>query len=119
MKNKSNIETTMDDNDFVMFKTTCDCNSDNHSLTVIVEKLGENDYRPLVSLYFKCSRVDKDSNFFKNMWKRIKDSLQILFTGYLDIDEEFIFRDNDHLKDFRNTLEEAINQVESVGKTKV
>ena len=114
MKNKSNIETERDDEDFIMFKTTCDCSSNDHSVGVIVETLGKDDKRPLVSLYFKCGRRDHyiNTNIFQRIFRRISDSLKILFTGYLDLDEEFIFRDTKHLRDFRNTLEEAIKQVE-------
>lgn len=114
MENKSNIEIERDEDDFIMFKTTCDCSCNNHSIGVIVEKLDKKDTRPLVSLYFECGWREHYINFniFQRFWQRIKAALKILFTGELYLDEEFIFRDINHLREFRNTLEEAILQIE-------
>ena len=117
---KSNVEILCDYEDFVEFRTTCQCCSDNHELTVIVEDWNEKDKssppRPMVSFCFTCGRYENsiDDNFFKRLINRFKDALKIIFTGELHLDGDFIFRDDEtnHLKDFRNTLDEAIKQVE-------
>ena len=119
---KRNIEVIYDSDDFVEFRTTCQCCSDDHELTVIVEvedwnkKDKNSPSRPMVLLCFKCGRFEDPvhDNFFKRLWKRIKDACKILFTGYLDLEGDFIFRDDEtnHLRDFRSALGEAITQVE-------
>ena len=55
---RSNIEVQRDMNDFVMFKTTCECCSSDHTMTVVVEKWGSDDSLPMVSIYYKCACID-------------------------------------------------------------
>ena len=119
MKNKNKIEMVMDKKDFIMFKTTCQCTDDNHTISVVVEAINKDDPKPLVSLFYGCGWREEQIynnntiiNIFQRFWQRIKAALKILFTGELYLDEEFIFRDTQHLREFRNTLEEAILQVE-------
>ena len=133
---RSDIEITMDDNDFIMFKTTCNCSSDDHNLTVIVEK--DEPGNPMFTLYFKTNWNDGWNNSYphgwdKNekilrrlkryafdipryyvikIWQRVKVASKILFTGWFDVDDEFMFRNPEHATNFRKTLEEAIEQVE-------
>ena len=122
---KSNSEILYDSDDFVEFRTTCQCCSDNHELTIIVEDWNKKDKnspsRPMVSFYFNCGRYENsiDDNLFKRLINRFKDAFKIIFTGELHLDGNFIFRDDEtnHLRDFRNTLNEAIQQVENCKQT--
>ncbi len=120
---KSNVEVTKDFKTFVIFQSTCECGDSDHTLRVMVEDWGEKWNEPknvMATFFFKCGRFETniEDSFFKRMWYRIKDACKILFTGYLVLDEEFIFRDREHLKDFTNTLEEAVNQIEEYVKSK-
>ena len=114
MEKSKNVEILSDYDDFVMFKTTCACNSDDHTLSVIVEKGSDLPDSPIQSsIYFKVSwRETFTGNIFQKIADRLKAVFNILFKGYLELDEEFLFRDDNHFKNFRDVLEEAINQVE-------
>lgn len=117
---KSNIEVTYDYKDFVVFHTTCKCGDTSHILGTVVEDDDENPY-PQVALYFPCGRFEVHRtwiNLPKRICKRIIDACKILFTGKLDVDDEFMFREESHVKDFRSALDEAINQVEDAIKSK-
>ena len=112
---ESNFEKTYESQDMVMFRTTCWCGSDEHILHVTVDDWNncEKDPHPVVTFDFNCKR--RDNHFSKGLekiWERIKDACKILFTGQLVVDESFIFRDENHLRDFRSALDEAIKQVE-------
>ena len=120
---ESNFEKTYDSNDMVMFQTTCQCGSDDHILHVTVEDWhdGKDEPLPVVTFDFKCKRRDAGyrEGFFEKIWERIKDACKILFTGQIVVDGSFIFRYGDnHLKDFRSALDEAIRQVEECSKAK-
>ncbi len=106
---RSNIEITRDNDDWVMFKTTCECGLPDHSLSVIVQRPCGNE--PLASLFFECIRTDSEEGFFKKIRARIADACHILFTGFLKVDEEFLFRDRAHLEDLLAALRDAADQV--------
>ena len=117
---KANIEVTYDYKDFVVFHTTCKCGDNSHVLGTIVEDDDENPY-PETALYFPCGRFEVSRtwlNLPKRIYKRIIDSFKVLFTGELDVSDEFMFRDKSHVKDFRSNLDEAIKQVEDAIKSK-
>jgi len=65
--------------------------------------------------YFEYfSRRSKNDNIwgvikdYKNVWfKRIKDSLKILFNNRITLSNDFILRDVDHINDFIEALKEA------------
>ena len=106
---QSNIEILDDFNDFVFFKSTCRCSSDRHSVTVCVERLGNEN---AASMYFECGwRDNPEDSFAKCIWERLKTACRILFRGECYMDEEFIFRSKEHLEDFQNALSEALEQV--------
>lgn len=108
---KSNLEIETDYNDFVSFNTSCKCHSSDHRLSVIVEK----EYDTIeMSIFFKVSSYDRyDASFWNKIVNRFKRAFRILFTGDADLEGEFIFRSREHCQDFVNTMQEAINQVES------
>ena len=114
MKNNSNIEVIDDNDKHVIFKTTCSCSSNDHTVDVIVDK-SEN--KPIISLYFTsiwCDDYYLDSlklNFFKRTISRLKAMWKILISGRLSISDEFIFRSDKHLQDFQEALNEAVNQL--------
>lgn len=117
---KQNIEVTYDYKDFVGLHTNCKCGDNAHILGVIVEDDDENTH-PIVTLCFPCGRFEVNRtwlNLPKRIYKRIIDSFKVLFTGELDVEDEFMFRDKSHVKDFRSNLDEAIKQVEDAIKSK-
>ena len=133
---RQDIEITMDKNDFIMFRTSCNCSSNDHSLDVIVER--DDGCAPMFTLYFKTVLHDMwditypyclEENekilrrlkryafeipryYFIRIWRRVKVASKILVTGWFETQDEFMFRDPEHAANFRKTLEDAINQVE-------
>lgn len=114
---RSNIEVQRDMNDFIMFKTMCECCSSDHTMTVVVEKWGSYDSLQMVSIYYKCAYSDfgASGSFFEKVMRRIKTAVKILFAGYAETQGDFIFRDRENLQDFTATLEEAARQVAASG----
>lgn len=45
--------------------------------------------------------------FYERWWARIKASLRILFTGYIELNADFMIQDVDHLEAFIEALEEG------------
>jgi len=123
---RSNVETTYDGRDFVMFKSTCSCGSNSHSVTVSAECDGEANGKSvsvnadskgekppaLVSLFFECEWLDSPYAKWHNiLWSRLKAAFRLLFTGVLPVEGEFVFRSGEHLEDFQNALKAAVDQV--------
>ena len=46
-------------------------------------------------------------NWFKRIWKRIKCSIKVLFTGYVELEESFIIQGEEQINDFIKALEEG------------
>ena len=115
---KSNVEIEMDREDFVIFKTTCACSLPEHTMRVTVEKHGEADSAPVVSIFYEClcSDFGAKGGWLDKLRLRIKAAATVLATGCVKADEEFLFRDSEHLKDFVQTLEEAVRQVEGASR---
>jgi hypothetical protein len=110
---RSNVEILDDKEDFVFFKSTCRCVSSRHSVTVCVERIGNEN---AVSMFFECGWRDSCSDgFFSRIWNRIRTACRILFKGEFYIDEEFMFRSGEHLEDFQKALAEALEQVSGKG----
>ena len=108
---RSNIEIEKDHESYVIFRTTCDCGVENHSIKVIVdEELGI----PLATLFYECGWRDEwKAKWWEKFWRRLKCACSLLFRGHLYLDEEFIFRSGEHLEDFLHTLEQAVEQVKA------
>ena len=109
--NKGNIEVEHDNERYVIFKTTCDCGVSNHSVKVIVD---EEHGIPIVSMFYECGWRDGwKLKWWKMLWERLKAASSILFKGQLYLDEDFIFRSGEHLEDFLETLQKAVDQVKA------
>ena len=106
---RSNIEIEKDHDGYVIFRTTCDCGVENHSIKVIVdEELGI----PIVTMFYECGWRDEwKAKWWETLWRRLKCACSLLFKGHLYLDEEFIFRSGEHLEDFLHALEQASEQV--------
>jgi hypothetical protein len=112
---RSNVEIQRDMEDFVMFKTTCECCLPNHAITVSIERSGDTDSMPMVTMYFTCacSDFDAEGSLLDKLWRRIQTAAKILWTGSVETQGSFIFRDREHVQDFAAPLQEAVQQVEA------
>lgn len=104
-----NVEVVADDKNHVTFKTTCQCFSDRHTVTVMVYR---ESYGIDVSLWFSTTwNDDLDAPWYRRFYTRLKTAIRVLFIGELTTENEFLFRNKEHIQEFTDTLEEAIKQV--------
>jgi hypothetical protein len=120
MTSKNIMELKEYDNVCIMYKATCSCLSPDHDLIISVEKDRETNSINLqfdVNVCFiEESLFDKKGKrlftlYIKNMWNRFKKSLELLFTGYLEMNSTFIIDDEQQMKDFINSLIEGIEHL--------
>lgn len=95
------------------YKTSCACGSDNHDCTIVLEKDKEHPVDVSMVFYKKISWADYygKSNIIARMLKRIQCSLKILFTGYIELEEDFIFHNEQHIDNFIEAMKEGKNTV--------
>ena len=104
-----NVEIVADDKNYVSFKTSCQCFSDRHTVTVMVYK---ESYGIDVSLWFKTIwNDDLYAPWYRRFYNRLKTAIKMLFTGEFTTEDEFLFRNKEHIQEFIDTLEKAIEQV--------
>ena len=104
----ANLEKVKETDDWIMWTTTCQCMS--HNLVVEIEYDKEFDIA-MFNFYHDVGWSDREDNWFKGLWERIKASSKILFTGYLSLNESFMFRDKQHIEDFQKALSLSIEKI--------
>jgi len=65
-----------------------------------------------ISLFFECVWLDKGQSLFEKVKSRIKCAYNALVHGFVHLEEEFLFRDKQHLDDFIKALLEAKKEIE-------
>ncbi len=99
----------MEGSDYVFYKITCACHSDDHNLSVEFEYDKETSgfmYINFNKTLAWCSAWGCTS-WIQRVCKRVKASLRMLFTGYIDIEESFIIDGVDHIDSFIAALQEG------------
>jgi hypothetical protein len=97
--------------DAIYYKADCDCGSDNHIATIEIEY--DKDFGDISLNFYKqvCwSSHWGNYNWFERIWKQIKASIKILFTGWIELEESFLIRGGDQLDAFIEALEEGKNK---------
>ena len=101
----------------IWYKIDCDCSSDEHAANIEME--WDNEINMLVLNFYKEVSYSawlfwKDDNFFgkavdayRIIMRRIKGAIKLIFTGSLEMQDEFIIQDEQHINDFIEALEEA------------
>jgi hypothetical protein len=101
----------------IWYKISCDCGSDDHGATIEIEY--DKEINMLFLHFYKEVEYAawwfwKDDNFLgkiKDIYnciiKRIKGSIKLLFTGRLEMEDEFILSREDHINDFIEALQEG------------
>ena len=123
-KTSNKIAKIMEFDDGVYYRATCGCGSDECGLTLALEYDRDvNDIK--LSVYTKlvyCSwfGVDTFDKFywFKDMWARIKGSLKLLFTGRIQLEECFLFKDEDQIDAFITAVQEGKGKIKNDGERK-
>lgn len=109
----ANLEKVRETDDWIMWTTTCQCMS--HNLVVEIEYDKEFDMA-MFNFYHDVGWSETETNIFKSIWKRIKAASKILFTGYLSLNESFMFRDKQHIEDFQKALQLSINKMNELNQ---
>ncbi len=101
-----NVMKTDEFEDSIYYRAACNCGSDDHDITIEFEIV----YSMLFLNFYKniawCSHWG-DLNWFERIWKRIKCSLRMLFTGYVELEESFIIQGEENINYFIEALEEG------------
>ena len=105
---KQNVQTSLVQDDYISFKTECDCFA--HDLKVTFEKdsFGFYNLRMNDNIFFE---EDFSGGTFKRIYSRIKLSLTVLFRGYIEFDYEFVFKGKEHVEEFLDYMNEAYKEI--------
>ncbi|MEA2067017.1 MAG: hypothetical protein U9O65_08020 [Thermotogota bacterium] len=112
MISKNVMKTAESDND-IFYRVVCGCGSNEHDIGIHFEIEDNIPHTVFLNFYKKvawCSNWG-DLNFFERMWHRIKASIVMLFTGYIDTEESFII-DTDNIDGLMEALKEGKEYIE-------
>ena len=109
------IMSTGEGKGFVFYKADCACSADDHIMWLCLEYDEEISTMIDLTLYSKlrCSSFWGNKDRLQGFWFKIKTCLKLLFTGYLEVEETFIFQGEKHIREFINALEEGIVKVKN------
>ena len=95
--------------DSIYYRLPCSCGSDDHDVTLEFEHDKKFPGMLFLNMYkdLSWSSYWGDVNIFQIIWRRIKISLRILFVGYIEVQESFIFKGEDHIDAFIEALHEG------------
>ena len=96
--------------DSIYYRIACSCGSDDHDMTIEFEHDKKFPSMLFVNMYKKLawsSYWGMDNTWYKNIWKRITGAAKMLFKGYIEVEESFILKGEDHVDSFIKALEEG------------
>lgn len=100
------IMQTHDFDDCLFYRIACDCTDENHDVEVEVEF----DKYGFLWVFLRGHLIVADwwnhYGFFGTIWKRIKLTLRLLFTGWFEINGEFLLLDENHIDSIISFLHE-------------
>ncbi|MGB2828408.1 MAG: hypothetical protein WBC50_09490 [Dehalococcoidales bacterium] len=92
--------------DAIFYRVDCACSSDRCGLHM--ELSYEKDINELsLYLYKNLSFRSYNSSRIVSAWLRIKGALKILFTGYIEVNEDLLIEGGEHIDNFIKALEEG------------
>jgi hypothetical protein len=113
-------EMESDDYFSVNYRTSCQCTSEDHSVDFGVCVDVGKDNKDYGQVWFEISvetHIWSDvwdtpawSRPFRSFWERIKACKKLLFTGVLETESSFLFRGNDQIDEFVDTILDAQNK---------
>lgn len=100
----------------VMYRAICLCTDSHHDQTLSLEYNTYNDEQPgllELTIFHEIWYPDwKEDNWFKKIWKRIKVSSRLLFTGYVELEGGFMFSGQDAVLDYILALKGGLKKLE-------
>jgi len=103
--------------DAIFYRVACDCGSDEHDLHMEFEKDSEIPEMIFLNFYKKLvwsSYWGDHDKWYRNFWLRIKGATKMIFKGYIEVEESFILRGEDHIDSFIEALEEGKQYMKDV-----
>ena len=89
----------------IIYRVMCDCGEGEHDVSVSIEY--DKDINMLQLAFYKricwCSRFGV-TKWYEKIWKKLSCSLKMLFTGYIELEEELLIRDKKHIDNFISAL---------------
>jgi len=88
---------TMEFENVVMYRATCACHDQNHDVTISFEYDEDSNE---IELYFYKNidwSISWNDSWYKRIWRRITGSLKILFTGFIELEADFLIQDMDNI----------------------
>ena len=93
----------------ITFRVSCSCSDPEHDITIDFEKDDE-----IPEMYFMTTYRNmawscywKNNNWFDAQWRKFKAIIKLLFTGYIELSDDFIIQGEEHIDSFIEALEEG------------
>jgi len=98
--------------DHIQYRAACQCGNPDCDMHLFFEVDKElNNITLQIYKNLTWASYWQSTNWFHEMWVRIKTAFKILFTGYIRVEETFIMQEN-QIKDFVISLQEATDKLE-------
>ena len=105
----------------ITYRIGCSCSESDHDIVMWLEY--DKKLKDVAMFFYKqvewCNYGDSFKDRMEGYWRRIKDAIKLIFTGYLECETSFIFEDSEHIDNFINTMEKAKQYVEEGEKKNV
>jgi len=116
-----------EDNETIIYRSACDCcdkdddlelviSTDNLEGTINVCMSGDLVFNDDFICY-ACNFLVRGFGHFKNIIRRIKTAIKLIFTGHLEQSYVFTFSDEKHVKDFTDALTTGIETLKLKNKS--
>ena len=103
----------------VYYRLPCSCGSKDHDVTLEFECDKKIPGMIFLNMYKDLgwsSYWGYNDNFFTRFLSRIKTAFRILFIGYIEVEESFILKGEDHIDAFIEALKEGKRLMKEKGK---
>ena len=109
---------TAEYDDSVYYRLPCSCGSDDHDITLEFEHDKKFPGMLFLNMYkdLAWSSYWGDRNIFERIWKKLKVAFRILFVGYIEVEESFIFQGEDQIDSFIEALTEGKESMKLKGE---
>jgi hypothetical protein len=100
--------------DSIFYRVACDCTDKNHDATIEFEYDKECN---MISMHFYKEIIWEsrwgEERWYMKLWKRLSCSIRMLFTGHIELEDEFLFLDIEHMSEFITALIEGRQKIQS------
>ena len=106
----------------ILYRTTCSCLSDDHSIDIEVEydedcdMVNLNMYQDLNCYTHTYVPIDAKFKWVREMWIRLSYALRVFFTGHIKVNTDFIFGDEKQIDDFLAALQAGRDKMRHLKK---